>query len=311
MVINNMNTLTNEILSAIDNVDNVIMESEMNVVNILNDLYNKTTEMFNHIHSDEEMNQYQIFNEYKSFKYEVVPDVVSKRKINIFGKILNMLITVLKRIIKRINTSISDMVYNLKHKRKLSDIRFPVINGMDELYNIDDMNIDNFDDIVNYYNQLIKMKTVEELMRFKDNNEDIKNVSDDMSTYFREKCKEFDDFIKRYRNSDEKDTNLISEKEYMDITKRLSNFFEKYTDKFNKIINGLSRIQEDLEKSKNKSGKSLKEVEESEFMVRLMEFLIIPHDTFMMYSDLYIKNAELSDIVIDKLKDRYNMKESD
>lgn len=57
-----MNTINNEILSAIDNIDSCVMESEMNVINALCDAYEKSSIILEH-YEGEDYNCFDIFQE--------------------------------------------------------------------------------------------------------------------------------------------------------------------------------------------------------------------------------------------------------
>lgn len=107
-------TLQNEILDSIENIDDVTMESEINVLNsIIND-YHKSMIIYEHYHG-EDISGFDVFQE--GFK-DTAKTAVSKSKV-IFIKILNTIKALLRFIMNQITRAIT-YVNQMFTKRKIT-----------------------------------------------------------------------------------------------------------------------------------------------------------------------------------------------
>ena len=115
-----MNTLTDEILSAIDNVDGAVMESEINVINTLNGLYNKSYTILEYS-SEEDCESFEMFQESSSNnKFQFRQTNKNGKKENIIMSVLKLIPRLIRRLIDLIKkkfgkskSSSSSIIYDI------------------------------------------------------------------------------------------------------------------------------------------------------------------------------------------------------
>ena len=112
-----MNSLNQEILSAIDNIDDIVQESEMNVLNALYDTYEKSIMLLEHYEGDA-LYDFDIFQE--GFK-----DVINEAKGSKGENIIKKILLFIPRLLRAIGRAIKKLWDN-RHSKVLR-------NKIDEL----------------------------------------------------------------------------------------------------------------------------------------------------------------------------------
>ena len=132
-----MNKLNYEILSAIDNIDNTIMESEMNVMNSLINSYDKAVMILEYCNDNTDVSSYDIFQEGIGHTIGTAVDKLdekmkAKPNENIIKKILLFIPRAIMKLIQTLRTK-----YNEKKLDKAAKDLSNIVDEIDEVIDLD------------------------------------------------------------------------------------------------------------------------------------------------------------------------------
>ena len=243
-----MNKLNYEILSSIDNIDNAIIQSEMNVINSLMDSYGKAVAVLEYCDDNTDVDAFDIFQESVIMEADDKTQSSKSNKASLLSKLINLFkraIERLKELLKPIREKINKGIKFIKSKLGSVD-SIKVVCGFKNI--ITDMmkSVNEYFDFINSLNitdissvgdvDALKPK-LDAMSKSKDVDEicnRAKQACDDFTNKNKFEEMNFDDVISHFDNLE---TIL---KKCLDV---VNNMTKVLGDKTSKLLNGLTHEQ--------------------------------------------------------------------
>ena len=245
-----MNKLNYEILSAIDNIDSTIMESEMNVMNSLINTYDKAVMILEHCDDNSDVSSYDIFQESVIMEADNNGNgKTNNKKKNIIKNMINKIIDVVKKLpsfiktfyndIKRIKAEFTDKYYYFP-RRAISDVHWYVGSIPDQLGNL--LEILDVDKLLKYDCDQIKA------IRFAD-----------------ESFTHYDDFIEKMKDSIKVAINDMKNPEYpsnvsVDTINEIIETFDCFFGHLRKHVDQFSELMSKFNHNNNNENEQIYDV---------------------------------------------------